>query len=180
MQEKLRKLLTDNDVFDIVVFGSSVKGAASPRDYDAVVIFRGGELRDRLNKVQGFKEAIDIEGLDIKQTTLNELFSSSFFARTGILLEGISIKEGQPFCNTLGFAASTLYWYTLSGLTHNEKIAFNYAIYGRRRKGLLAELQGQMISRGAVKVPIKNSLQLEEALRLHKVSFRKKNILEEM
>ena len=91
----------DKAIFDIVVYGSLVKGKTSARDIDLAVIFLKGTLRERLDKVQDIKSRIKprvSKELDIKQMLLQDLFSSDFLARTGILLEGKSLFTGKNFC----------------------------------------------------------------------------------
>ena len=101
MLKKLKKCLEsekkDKSIFDIVVYGSAVKGKDTPRDLDIAVIFLEGNLRARLDKLQQIKsrlKPLKLE-LDLKQITLKELFSSNFLARTGIMLEGISIFRNK-------------------------------------------------------------------------------------
>jgi len=42
----------NNNIFDIVVYGSSVKGKLSPRDTDIIVLFLEGTLRQRIEVIQ--------------------------------------------------------------------------------------------------------------------------------
>ena len=92
MLKKLKKHLEsekDKAIFDIVVYGSAVKGKEDARDIDILVIFLEGSLKERLDKLQEIKSRLkDVKietPLDIKQILLKDLFSSSFLARTGIL-----------------------------------------------------------------------------------------------
>ncbi len=168
-------------IFDIIVYGSFVKGKSKPNDIDIVVIFLEGSLKERLDIIQQIKLKIKLEfPIDIKQILLTDLFSSDFFARSGILLEGVSLFSGKKLCEQLGFKASTLFWYALEGLTHTEKVTFNYAIAGRgTSSGILKEFDGIRLVNGAVKIPIEKSLEFEEVFKLHKITYHKKNILEE-
>jgi predicted nucleotidyltransferase len=172
----------DKTIFDIVVYGSSVKGKTSARDIDIAVIFLGGTLRERLDKIQDIKaklkSSLDKE-IDIKQILLQDLFSSDFLARTGILLEGESIFRDKKFCETLGFKAFSLFWYDLAGLTHTQKVKFNYILAGRRGlKGIIKELEGERLVNGAVKIPIPHSIEFEEVLKANNIHYKKKDILE--
>lgn len=81
----------------------------------------------------------------------------------------------------LGFKSFTLFWYNLKGLTHAQKIRFNYILAGRRSlKGMIKELKGKRLVRGAVKIPIEHSIEFEEILKANDVNYKKKNILEEI
>ncbi len=186
MLKNLKKHLEserDKKIFDIVIYGSAVKGKEDARDIDILVIFLEGTLKERLDKLQEIKsrlKGVEAEtALDMKQILLKELFSSAFLARTGILLEGISVFTNKRFCETMGFKPFTLFWYSLKGLTHLEKVKFNYIFAGRNTKGVIEEVNGQRIVNGAIKVPIENSAIIESILKTNKVQYNKKNILEE-
>jgi len=186
MLKNLRKLLEsekkNKTIFDIIIYGSVVKGKEKARDIDIMVIFLEGSLRDRLNQIQDIKSKLKkiSASIDIKQMLLKDLFSSSFLARTGILLEGFSIFKNKKFCETLGFRSFTLFWYNLGGLSHSQKVKFNYILAGRNTKGILKELGGVRLVNGAVKIPIENSAVFEEILKNNHVNYYKKNIIEEI
>jgi|SRR3989344_2240067 len=184
LKKCLRSENKDKTIFDIVIFGSLVKGKEQVRDIDILIIFLQGPLNERLNKIQRIKSRlrriIKDKNIDIKQILIQELFSSSFFARTGIFLEGISVFKDHKFSETLGFKAFALFWYNLNGLTHTQKVKFNYILSGRGYKGIINELNGQRLVNGAIKIPIENSIIFEKILKDNKVNYSKKNILEEM
>lgn len=182
MLKKLRKCLKsekkDNDIFDIVIYGSSMKGKTEPNDIDIMVIFKKGKLKDRLEKIQSIKKKIRLDKkIDIKGMLLEELFQEHFFNRSGIFFEGVSIFNGKPFSNKIDFKSFTLFTYNLRNKTHNEKVKFNYILSGRKDTGVVEWLEGKHISPGSIQIPIKNSLEFEEILKKHKISYSKKNIL---
>lgn len=185
MLNQLRKLLEsekkDKRIFDILIYGSFVKGKSEPKDIDIIVIFLEGTLRERLDKVQDIKSKLKSlnASLDLKQMLLRDFFAPEFLARTGIIVEGFSIFQNKSFASTLGFRPSTLFWYTLESLSHNEKVKFNYIMAGRLdMKGLIREFQGERLANGAVKIPIGKSLEFEDILKKNKVNYNKKDILE--
>lgn len=187
MLKKLKKYLEyekkDKAIFDIVVYGSFVKGRYNPSDIDILIIFLEKNLRERLDKIQKIKHKLKSlnKTIDIKQITLKELFSTSFLARTGILLEGISMFRNKKFCEILGFKSYTLFWYNLKDLSHTRKVRFNYILAGRgSMKGMIKELKGERLVNGAVKIPIEHSIEFEDILKASNVDYNKKNILEEL
>jgi len=111
---------------------------------------------------------------------LKDFFSPGFFARTGVLLEGFSIFNNKPFSETMGFKAFSIFSYTLSGLTHTQKIKIGYILKGRGSKGLIEQLNGKRLGSGAIKVPIETSIEFEEALQKNNIDYKKKNVLEEI
>jgi len=172
----------DRRIFDIIIYGSAVKGKEPARDIDIAVIFLGGDLRERLDKIQEIKNRIKTKirkEIDIKQILIQDLFSSEFFARTGILLEGFSVFRNKRFCETLGFRAFSLFWYNLKKMTHTQKVKFNYILSGRNSEGMIKALNGERLVKGAVKIPIEKSYEFEELLKSNKIDYKKKNILEE-
>lgn len=184
--EKLRKCLKaekEERIFDIVIFGSLVKGKPDPRDIDIMVIFIEGSLKERVDIIQGIKSRIKKKidaNLDIKQCLLKDLFSPEFLARTGILLEGYSIFKAKKFCETLGFSSYSLFWYNLKNLSHSQKVKFNYILAGRNQKGVIELLNGTRLMSGVVKIPIEHSLEFENIVKNNKITYNKKNILEEI
>ncbi len=170
-------------IFDIVVYGSAAKGKLNPRDVDIMIIFSGGDLRQRLDTTQEIKNRLKKKiggNIDIKQTLLKDLFSPEFLARTGVLLEGFSISKNKKFCETFGFDSYALFWYDLKGLTHTQKVKFNYILAGRNQKGIIERLSGKRLAGGVVRVPIENSVEFEEVLKKNNISYNKKNVLEEV
>ncbi len=186
MLKNLKKLLEsekkDNTIFDIIIYGSFVKGKQKSNDIDIAVIFLSGTLRERLDKIQNIKTKLNniTIKIDIKQILLKELFDPAFFNRTGIINEGISIFKNMKFCETLGYKACTLFWYNLKGLKHKDKVKFNYILAGRNTKGILEEFNGMRLANGAVKIPVENSIAFEDILKANNVKFDKSNILEEI
>lgn len=172
----------DKRIFDIVLYGSYVLGKEKARDTDILVIFLEGSLRERLDKIQRIKERLkkEINNIDIKQILIQDLFSQNFLARTGIFITGISVFNEKNFCEILGFRSFSLFLYNLKGLSHSQKVKFNYLLAGRNTKGIIEELGGERLVSGAVKIPIKNSFVFEEILKSNKINYRKKDVLVEI
>lgn len=187
MLKNLKKILIsekeDKGIFDIIIYGSFVKGRMVPSDIDIMIIFLEGKLTERLSKLQNIKNKIknvvDIK-LDMKQMMLKDFFSPKLFARTGILLGGISIFKDKKLAEIMGFEAFSTFSYTLKGLTHNQKIKIGYILKGRNSIGIIKTLKGERLGSGAIKIPIKNSLEFEELLQKHNIEYKKHNILEEI
>ncbi|MAF35615.1 hypothetical protein CL622_00675 [archaeon] len=178
LQKCLKTEKKDRTIFDIIVYGSTIQGKEKPNDIDIVVIFHEGTLKDRLKKIQQIKKKIKLDQkIDIKTILLHELFTPAFFARTGIFLEGISLFDKVPFSSKIGFSSHALFTYHLEDKTHTEKVKFNYVLSGRNDKGMLKHLEAKRLRPGVLQVPIKNTHECEQILRLHKISYNKKEIL---
>src|SRR3989344_7753740 len=177
--KKLKKCLesekTNKKIFDIIVYGSLVKGKIEARDIDILVIFLEGKLRERLDMIQIIKNKIkkNFDNIDIKQILLEDLFSKEFLARTGIFLEGISIFRDRKFCETLGFGSCSLFWYSLKGMTHSQKVKFNYVLAGRNKEGIIELFNGERLAAGVIKIPIQYSLEFEGILKRSNIEYKK-------
>ena len=170
----------DKDIFDIILYGSAVKGKENPRDIDIVILFRKGTLKERLEKIQTIKKKIQLEQkVDIKGVLWEELFQAEFFARSGIYIEGISIFDGKPFAQKIGFIGFALFVYSLQDKSHTEKVKFNYVLGGRGMEGMIASVEGQRIAPGVILIPIKHSAEFEAVLQRHHIQYSKKQVLVE-
>lgn len=183
LKSQAKKYVGREDIFDIVLYGSAVKGEDEPKDIDILFIFFDSKLKERLEVIQKFKQGVreKVKGLDVKSINLAEIFDSSFLARQGVLVEGYSLIKGGSFAKRMGFEGSSIFSYNLRNLNHNEKTKFTYALIGRaKNKGMIEKVGGRVWGRGAVMVPIEKSLVFEEFLEEWDVNFRKKNILVSM
>jgi predicted nucleotidyltransferase len=178
LQKELSAEKKDKNVFDIVIYGSTVKGKIKPNDLDIAVIFRSGSLRERLDKLQQIKKRITLTTkIDLKGILWEELFQEEFFARSGLFLEGISLFDGHPLAERLGFYASSLFIYSLKDKSHTSKVKFNYLLNGRQGQGILKKMNGKWLSPGTVQIPIAKSSEFEEILQKNNINYLKKNIL---
>ncbi len=182
MLKELKKCLKsekfDKTIFDIVMYGSSVKGKYKPADIDIIVIFRKGTLKERLQKIHFIKQKIKVEKkIDTKGILWEELFQEQFFARSGIILEGVSLFDGKPFSYKMDFKGFVLFVYDLRDKSHTEKVKFNYVLSGRKDIGMVNRLEGKHIAPGVIQIPIKSSLEFEEVLKQHDINYSKQNCL---
>jgi predicted nucleotidyltransferase len=185
MLEELRKCLKiekhNTNIFDIVLYGSAVKGKEKPNDIDIAVIFRQGLLGNRLDTVQRIKRSIKMNiNLDMKPILLEDLFKPEFFARSGIFHEGVSLFDGKKFANKIDFEGAALFVYDLKGKSHNEKVKFNYILSGRNSNGLIKLLGGKHVSPGVVEIPVGKSLEFREFLEKQNITFEENIILKKL
>lgn len=184
MLNKLKKILksekNNKKIFDIILYGSATRNEQKYNDIDVVIIFLEGNLEYRLEVVEKIKDKIKDKTVDIKQVLLKELFSPSFLARTGLLIEGISLFDGKKIAEKIGFQSYGLFFYTLEGLNHTQKIKFNYILSGRTTKGVIEQLNGQRMTSGAIKIPVENAQIFKDILEKNKIKYAYKNVLEEI
>jgi predicted nucleotidyltransferase len=169
------------DIFDIVLYGSSARGRAAPRDIDIMIIFLDTALRPQLETITDLKRMLKstTKTLDIKGMNLKDFFNPDFLARQAVLIEGSSLIDQKRLAQKLGFEGTTSFSYTLQGLTHNEKVKFNFSLKGRGTKGVLDSVSGTAVGRGVVSIPVEKADDFEEFLKKWNIIFKKKRILEE-
>ena len=174
-----KKFAKKNKIFDIVLYGSTTKGKSNIRDIDILIIFTNEPLKIRTNLAQELKEILrqKLTSLDIKTINLNELFQNEFLARQSILIEAISLIDKKPIAEKIGFKGYSIFNYKLTNLNHNEKTKFTYALIGRNTEGILKKLKAEKLGKGALLIPIENSITFEEFLTKWKINFKNQNIL---
>jgi len=185
MLKELKKYLKnerkDSTIFDIIVYGSSVKGKLISNDVDIAVIFKEGSLKERLSKIQEIKKKINIQKvIDIKGLLWEELFQKEFFGRSGIFLEGISLFDDKLFSSKIGFKGEVIFIYNMIDKTHTQKVKFNYILSGRNEKGIVKKLEGIRLAPGVVQIPTKYSLEFESVLKMNNINYFTKKVLIEL
>jgi len=178
--KKLRKKLDSNwikknNIWDIVVYGSFSRGGKNVSDIDVAVILsdkttvaKKMELSQELRRKLFFKEY----ALDVKTIDISDLMNPGFLGREAILAEGQSLLNKDPIAERFGFFAVAIIEYDLRKLTNSQKKMFYYAVQGRKKgTGILAKLNGKLISKGVFQVPTKNYEEIKSLLEEQKVLY---------
>ncbi|ADT85038.1 nucleotidyltransferase domain-containing protein [Thermococcus barophilus] len=167
-------------IFDVVLYGSTVRGKENPRDLDIIILYRDIKKQDREYYKIPFefrKKLIELgysrEELDVKGIAIWELFDPNFFASLGILAEGYSLLHEKFLHELLNGEAYAMFLYKLpKDWTHNELNKFLHALKGRDGKsGVLGELGGLYLSRGVVLMPIWNTERFKRFLERWNVKY---------
>lgn len=167
LQDLSRKIYLKNKnfVFDIVLFGSSVKGKTKPEDIDIAVIFSSKLSQNNINKILSH-----FKGFHAEYIFLGELYRETLWPT--ILQEGYSLIHSEFIYKILGFGSSFLFMYGLKGLNNVSKSRFSHALFGRAEKeGLLFEVGGKQIGRGCISVPVENSEKIRSFFETWKISY---------
>ncbi|EHR79045.1 nucleotidyltransferase [Thermococcus litoralis DSM 5473] len=168
---------THKKVFDIVLYGSSVKGKGEPNDYDFMLILRKAREDDRFDLAFEFKQRLlDLgfphDKLDVKALNLEDLFDPNYLASPGIIIEGFSLTKGKPIHELLNGESYALFVLDVSRLEGNEKTKFQFALKGRDGKGgIIKELSGRYLGPWVVLVPIEEAYRFKEFLDFWGVKF---------
>jgi len=167
-----------NEIWDIIVYGSFVRGKETARDIDfAIILQKDISLDKKLKLAQEIKEILEKKikeyKIDVKTIDIYDFLDAGFLARQGILAEGYSILKNMYLHDFLGFKAKAIIKYELKGLSPSNKKMLYYALKGRRgSKGFLEEIGGKLISKNVLEVPIKYYHKIEQIMLLHKVAFK--------
>jgi len=164
-------------IWDIVVYGSLVKGKPKPNDIDIAVILKDKiPLNEKLGLGQKIKFTFQKNiklNLDVKVVDLLELQDNHFLARESILAESFSLINNKWLSEIFGFKSAYLFHYDLKNLTASQKKMFYYALKGRRgSKGILDRMSGEQLSDGLIKVPIEFSYEFIELLERYKIKYK--------
>lgn len=190
--EKLTALITHAEelirvhpeVFDVILYGSTVLGKPIPGDTDLMIITRKPitpkEARNiTINfKKHLIKEGFSREKLDIRAMSLEDLFDPNNLATLGLIIEGYSLTQKKSVAELVNGKAYTLFQFTLENLSRKDRVRFQYALKGRDMKnGLLKELNAQQLGSWVVTVPIQHTWRFKEFLDRWNVKYEAFTIL---
>jgi len=160
------------DILDIILFGSSVRGKEKPKDIDILMLYKDKkdidisyELKKRL-KTKGYNA-------EITDKTYKELFEETFKARESILSEGYSLVYDKFLSEGLGYMNLILFKYELKGFNKSDRMRFYYSLYGRTKeqKGILKELNAVKFSETILLCPAEIADKIKEYLENWKIKF---------
>lgn len=169
MKEDLKKLLKKyEEINDFYIFGSFVKGKYEPEDIDIALIALKKDfslLKEVIGDMKGYPT------LHIELVLLKEIFTEPVWK--SLLSEGFSVRKNRFLRELMRIESMVLYNYNLKELNHSEKTLFNRAF-----RNQIKAIKGVSVSRGAVMVPISDSIKFEDFLKSWaKAKFNKWRVL---
>ncbi|MBU0457595.1 MAG: nucleotidyltransferase domain-containing protein [Nanoarchaeota archaeon] len=151
LAKKLKKLLKNKNIIDLIIFGSFAKGKINANDIDIAVItneeINRNELQDQIFKI--IKKEVHIQ-----KFTINDY--DKFIIIT-LIREGFSIKHSKYLAEIYQLKPVILFKYELKSLTASQKVMFSRAI--KIFKNI------QKLSNRVVLVPIELSGEFNNLLR---------------
>lgn len=139
-QAKLKNLL-NNNLTDIILFGSFVKGGFA-KDIDIALLLK--EKTDIIIIKNKIKKIIK-KPIDIQVITLDSIYLPIWLT---LIKEGFSIRQNEFLFNLYKIKTNVLYKFSLKKLNNVQKVQFERGI-----KKVL-ETEGVFLTRGVVLVPI--------------------------
>ncbi len=167
LQALSRDAYTKNkeDIFDIIFFGSAVKGKTKPGDIDIAVIFNHKIGKEKIDTIIS-----QFGNMHVEHLFLNEIYKEPLWAT--ILQEGYSLVRSEFIHRLIGFESSFLFVYGLENLDKVSKSRFCHALFGfGSNKGILSEAGGKQLGRGCVSAPTANSEKVRSFLETWKVNY---------
>lgn len=160
----INKSLKKQEIIDILLIGSAVRGKENPNDIDLIVIYIE-KTKDIIELNYALKKDLSriSKDFEIIGKRYSELFKPVFIAREAILSESYSFRTKKPFSEGLGYANFVLFRYSLKKMSKSKKMQFYYALHGRgKREGILKKSNGYKFSEGIILCPVENSEFLKE------------------
>lgn len=165
LKSKLKILIKNKDVIDVVVFGSFIKGKSLPRDVDLAIIS---------NKKIKFEK----EGFHIISLTPQDFLVNPPKIVSTLLREGYSLKKNKFFGEIYNFEPRVLFSYRLSDLNPSKKVsAVNILRGSKRSKGLVEESKGKWLANQVFTIPLNSEFLFNDFFLQHKIKHTKMYLL---
>ena len=157
LAKKLKPLLADQKIIDLIIFGSTAKWKVVPADLDVAVLTTDtvdrARLRDKVKTI--FPKPVHLQFVSLQD------FDS--FIMITLIREGYSVKHCSYLKDLYGLKPVVLYKYDLRSLTPSQKVLFS--------RGLKNFKNIEKLSNRVVLVPTSTSGEFESFLRLWKLDL---------
>lgn len=171
-----KDFLKKENILDIIIFGSAVKGKEKLEEVDLAIIFKEikKDLIDEFNK--------KTKNLKI-ETHLSTVNIKDFFRKpppliNTILREGFSLRNNKPLAQGYDFSSCLMYIYQLKGMKATEKVKFIYLLRGRTgEKGFIEKNKGKWLAKQVFIIPLEKEKDIEEIMKKFKIKYQKHFLL---
>lgn len=173
--EKLKKISRKiskqhSTIFDVVLFGSVLKGKWKPGDIDVCIVL--SEKADP-KEIEVISREFPIE-VHLTHVLLTELYSQSLWLT--LLHEGFSLIRNKYLYKIFGMEPWIIFSYNLITLKPVEKSRFSHALFGRAHEGIFYKLGGKILGKGSIMVPVKHSEEIREVLERWHIDYKVKKM----
>lgn len=158
-------------IFDILLFGSVLKGKENVEDVDVAVIFKDKEDINILNSIKNVSKEVHVDFL-----FLTELYKQSLWKT--LIREGYSIVYKKKLSSVFDFQSYGLYVYDLTGLG-SRKSRFSQVLSGYKAESVLDKVKGIILRPGVIMVPIEHVEYFRTFLETWNVKYKLKYIFVE-
>lgn len=165
IKSKLKFLLKNKEIIDIILFGSFLKGKTNPKDIDIAII---------TNK----RIKYELEDFHISAISPEEFFINPPSLAATLLNEGYSLKNNKYLAELLRFKAKVLYTYKLNNLSNSKKVKIVRLLRGdKKERGMVKNYKGEWLSNQVFIVPPECGGIFEQFFIAQEINFEKKSIL---
>lgn len=165
IKTKLKKLLKNKEILDIVIFGSLTKGKPNPKDIDIALI----TSQKRIEEIPNFHISI---------ITPEEFITSPPTLINTLLREGYSLKYNKAFSEKYNYKNRCLFKYELTTLNPSQKVKIvNYLRGKSGKEGLIEKTKSEWLANQVFISPINSVYMLEDFFVNNKIKFKKYYVL---
>ncbi|MBI4155537.1 nucleotidyltransferase domain-containing protein [Candidatus Woesearchaeota archaeon] len=160
------------EISDIIVFGSLLRGKTQPQDIDIMLIFKKKVDKNVEFNLRYLLEKID-KRISISSVSLDNLKKASFVAREGYLFEGFSLINQDFIANQYGFSSFSLFLTTTKDMSNSERVKYYYALNGRRAsEGIIKKLNFIRIANDAFIIPLDSIEKAKDFFEFWKLKYQ--------
>lgn len=166
-----------DDILDIILFGSIVRGKEKPADIDILLLF---SHKENLEIAYAFRKVLDPFSLPftIITKTYNSFLLESFAAKESILVEGYSLIKNCSIASAFGYNSFILFRYSLKGFNQSRRMLFHYSLHGRyKNNGMLQKLTLIKFSDTVLLSPVQSVEETKEYLSSWNIAFEEMPVL---
>ena len=177
MQKELslvKKWIKQNNIIDVILFGSFVRGKTKARDIDLCILIKDEDEKRSIDLTDSLSKLVLNSHVNI--LTLSDIMGGNALVKT-LMHEGISIKTKKRFSGSFGFSNKSLFMYNLKDFSPSKRVRFHYMLKGRKSEGVLKEVEGKFIGTGSILVPTSKEDILKEVFEQWNVDYKIERIL---
>lgn len=164
-------LANQDQIIDMVLFGSTVKGKKEPSDVDILLIYKKRDNFELNHQLKKKLNTLKINA-EITSKTYESLFEASFKARESFLSEGYSLINRKFISEGLGFSNLALFKYELAEKNKSDRMRFYYSLYGRNGNGgMLKDMKAIKFSDTIILCPVGSVEEMRNYLQEWGISF---------
>src|SRR3989338_7446373 len=115
-----------SEILDIILFGSTARGAEKPNDIDLLIIFKNEENVDVVYALRKRLENLQL-AVTVVSKNYTSLMDTTFRAKESILSEGYSLLKRESLAHGFGYLNFIAFRYALKNLNNSERTRFHYA-----------------------------------------------------
>ncbi len=166
--KQLKEICKEKEVIDIILLQYSGKEKTSKINL-AIIFKDNNHDKNILVKVKEIFNKKQIK-VNIMFLLADDMFKDSLYLK--LIQNGFSIKNNKIINKTLNVETIILLTYDLKTLNHSKKTLFGYALKGRTgQKGFLDSLNGNVVGRNNVLIPINGLDELKDFLNTWQIKY---------